>query len=381
MLRSAPPETKPPAPFRARAASCWSGRRDSNSRPSAPQTDALTRLRYGPTGRIHTGILGRGKRESSSRARQSTALRPHRPACGRAARPDAPPRRPERRGWRAPFRAKARAARSATRAPAPVIILGARPSRGRLFGRVGVVREQRQRLGAVRKQRQLFGGLGCRRAACAECRSDQDVGGRTLSAQRLRRCRGRLRRCHDGPASATDRRIGHRHDMTDALLAQHLLHAADRQAVVVQQPLDAGQQRHVRGAVVAPPAGALDRADLRKPAFPEAQHMGGRIEKLGDLADGAEGVGATFPCRCRPVSACLPAATRSFIRCDGRKVSTRRGLIGTSSPVLGLRPTRADLSRTEKVPKDEILTVSPGDQRVGHVLQHRLRPAVRIRCG
>ena len=27
----------------------WSGRRDSNSRPPAPQTDALTRLRYGPT--------------------------------------------------------------------------------------------------------------------------------------------------------------------------------------------------------------------------------------------------------------------------------------------------------------------------------------------
>ncbi|EAQ06490.1 hypothetical protein SKA53_05363 [Yoonia vestfoldensis SKA53] len=55
----------------------------------------------------------------------------------------------------------------------------------------------------------------------------------------------------------------------------------------------------------------------------------------------------------------MPDATRSFIRCDGRKVSTRRGWIGTSSPVLGLRPTRAALSRTAKVPKDEILTVSP----------------------
>jgi hypothetical protein len=29
---------------------CWSGRRDSNSRPPDPQSGALTRLRYGPTG-------------------------------------------------------------------------------------------------------------------------------------------------------------------------------------------------------------------------------------------------------------------------------------------------------------------------------------------
>ena len=46
---------------------CWSGRRDSNSRPSAPQTDALTRLRHGPTGGIHTDIPGRGKRQNASR--------------------------------------------------------------------------------------------------------------------------------------------------------------------------------------------------------------------------------------------------------------------------------------------------------------------------
>ena len=50
---------------------------------------------------------------------------------------------------------------------------------------------------------------------------------------------------------------------------------------------------------------------------------------------------------------------RLFIKCEGRNVSTRRGLIGTSWPVFGLRPTRADLLRMENVPKDEILTCSP----------------------
>lgn len=55
----------------------------------------------------------------------------------------------------------------------------------------------------------------------------------------------------------------------------------------------------------------------------------------------------------------FPAATRSFIRCEGRKVSTRRGWIGTSSPVFGLRPTRAVFSRTLNVPKEDIFTCSP----------------------
>ena len=41
------------------------------------------------------------------------------------------------------------------------------------------------------------------------------------------------------------------------------------------------------------------------------------------------------------------------------ELRTRRGVIGTSSPVFGLRPMRAALSRIENVPKDEILTLSP----------------------
>ena len=58
-----------------------------------------------------------------------------------------------------------------------------------------------------------------------------------------------------------------------------------------------------------------------------------------------------------------------------RKVITRRGAIGTSTPVLGLRPTRSPLSRRMKVPKPEILTFSPSDKRVAHVVEHPLDQA------
>ena len=49
---------------------------------------------------------------------------------------------------------------------------------------------------------------------------------------------------------------------------------------------------------------------------------------------------------------------RPFNTCDGRKTSTFRGKIGTSSPVFGLRPIRCPFRRTEKLPKEEILTTS-----------------------
>ncbi|MNT83000.1 hypothetical protein D3C72_2228100 [compost metagenome] len=44
---------------------------------------------------------------------------------------------------------------------------------------------------------------------------------------------------------------------------------------------------------------------------------------------------------------------------DALKVITRRGEIGTSSPVFGLRPIRSFLLRTWKVAKEESLTISP----------------------
>src|SRR5690348_3170376 len=48
-----------------------------------------------------------------------------------------------------------------------------------------------------------------------------------------------------------------------------------------------------------------------------------------------------------------------FSAWEARNTSTRRGLIGTSVPVFGLRPTRCPFWRTAKLPNDEILTFSP----------------------
>src|SRR4051812_49834139 len=52
-----------------------------------------------------------------------------------------------------------------------------------------------------------------------------------------------------------------------------------------------------------------------------------------------------------------------LIRClriaDGLNTMTRRGEIGTSLPVFGLRPTRWPFLRTTKEPKDDSFTVSP----------------------
>jgi hypothetical protein len=44
---------------------------------------------------------------------------------------------------------------------------------------------------------------------------------------------------------------------------------------------------------------------------------------------------------------------------DGLNTITRRGEIGTSVPVLGLRPIRCPFLRTTKVPNDESFTISP----------------------
>ena len=50
---------------------------------------------------------------------------------------------------------------------------------------------------------------------------------------------------------------------------------------------------------------------------------------------------------------------RLFMMLLGLKTVTRRGGIGTSRPVFGLRPTRSPLSRIMKEPNDESFTVSP----------------------
>src|SRR5579883_2556110 len=57
------------------------------------------------------------------------------------------------------------------------------------------------------------------------------------------------------------------------------------------------------------------------------------------------------------------ATAMPLMRClriaDGLNTITRRGEIGTSLPVLGLRPTRCPFLRTTKEQNDESFTVSP----------------------
>ena len=89
----------------------------------------------------------------------------------------------------------------------------------------------------------------------------------------------------------------------------------------------------------------------------------------------------------RALPAYQPLAIFSLSNWLARKVRTRRGVIGTSIPVLGLRPTRSFLSRSTKLPKPEILTFSPL-ARASAILVRiastnssdsaRLRPSLRL---
>ena len=65
--------------------------------------------------------------------------------------------------------------------------------------------------------------------------------------------------------------------------------------------------------------------------------------------------------------------------CEARNTSTRRGMIGTSWPVFGLRPTRWPFWRTAKVPNEEILT-APSVSSDRRSRPGSPRPARRIRC-
>ena len=63
---------------------------------------------------------------------------------------------------------------------------------------------------------------------------------------------------------------------------------------------------------------------------------------------------------------------RCFMMLLGRNTSTRRGVIGTSWPVLGLRPTRSPFWRMPKEPKEESFTDSPGRQARRDLVQDEL---------
>src|SRR4030095_4515829 len=60
---------------------------------------------------------------------------------------------------------------------------------------------------------------------------------------------------------------------------------------------------------------------------------------------------------------CAPPSELALMRClrmaDGLNTITRRGEMGTSLPVLGLRPIRCPFLRTTNDPKEDNFTVSP----------------------
>ena len=74
---------------------------------------------------------------------------------------------------------------------------------------------------------------------------------------------------------------------------------------------------------------------------------GGVIRRSSSYSHVSRSASASFP---------LTEAMRTG---EGLNVSTRRGLIGTSIPVLGLRPIRSRFDRTENKPKERSLTASP----------------------
>src|SRR3954465_2191121 len=138
------------------------------------------------------------------------------------------------------------------------------------------------------------------------------------------------------------------------LVAKQLLDAADGIALVVEQPVDAVREIDVGGPVVAPVASALHRPQW-KLGLPIAQDVLGDPKLQRQFANRLESAR-------RLVGAGHPAAyfaARARMIWLARKVITRRGAIGTSTPVFGLRPTRCPLSRRMKVPKPDTFTFLP----------------------
>src|SRR5579875_2151726 len=156
--------------------------------------------------------------------------------------------------------------------------------------------------------------------------------------------------------------LPHGLDEFDALFAQDALHAANGIAFAVEQMADAAQKLDVVGTIVAATAPALHRLDLTKPRLPETQHMLRQVEFLRRLADGTKRIRRLVVQGDTPAAANgtrdvderygLAAARQvvderlspPLIRClriaDGLNTMTRRGEMGTSLPVLGLRPMR-----------------------------------------
>src|ERR1700730_2752345 len=153
---------------------------------------------------------------------------------------------------------------------------------------------------------------------------------------------------------------------THPLRAQQTLDATDGVALAIEEMTDAAQKMEVVRSIVAASPAALHRPDLAEAAFPEAQHMLRNVELLRHFADGPECVRCLVHRRSAPSAGELRyfrASESELMRClriaDGLNTITRRGEIGTSLPVLGLRPILWPFLRTTNEPNDESFTVSP----------------------
>src|SRR5690606_5058397 len=167
------------------------------------------------------------------------------------------------------------------------------------------------------------------------------------------RCRGRHRR---RPGKVRDDgSVGGRTTL------DRLTRALEGIAFAVDQAVDRLDQRHVLRPVIAPAAAALERPEHRELLLPIAQDMLAYAESSRHFADGPQRL-RVFPVVEAKLAGGVvhpPCAIRSLSFWLDRKVSTRRGVIGTSTPVFGLRPMRSRLLRRMKLPKPEILTFSP----------------------
>jgi hypothetical protein len=110
--------------------------------------------------------------------------------------------------------------------------------------------------------------------------------------------------------------------------------SADGEALFIQEAPNLPNDEHILALIVAPVAAALDGLQLRELLLPVAQHVRLDAAQLADFADGEvalPGIGG---------SSLLLLG--SSIRLDaglqflaGTEVTTRRALMGISSPVLG----------------------------------------------
>src|SRR5262249_46045044 len=141
------------------------------------------------------------------------------------------------------------------------------------------------------------------------------------------------------------------------------------------------------------------RFDLGESRLPESQDVLRHVEVVSHFTDGSESVGCLvqrpapqtaacpYPIRRRRIipvfnlmllltcvlgaivvtagfrQSSLAVTSCPLIRClrsaDGLKTIPRRGEIGTSVPVFGLRPMRCPFLRTMNEPNDDSFTVSP----------------------